>query len=162
MITQEEVRQLFAYKDGKLFWKVPRQAIRVGAEAGVSRGDNGYRIVTVNQKSYHAHRLIFLYHFGFLPPMIDHIDRNPRNNRIENLRAADSRQNQYNTKRHVKNTSGERNVCWHKRKNKWIVHMCVAGRHIHIGYFTTKKSAVVAARAARQTHHKNFTYNGKR
>ena len=31
MITQAEVKKLFAYKNGKLFWKVARQAIQVGA-----------------------------------------------------------------------------------------------------------------------------------
>jgi len=65
--------------------------------------------------------LIFLYHHGYLPKFVDHIDGNKKNNRIENLREATKSQNAMNQKVSTRNTSGIKGVMWHKRDKKWFV-----------------------------------------
>lgn len=85
-LTQECVRSLFDYRDGELYWKVSRgNGMKIGDLAGTVRTD-GYRSIQINGKLYLAHRLIFLYHYGYIPKEIDHIDSNPSNNNISNLR----------------------------------------------------------------------------
>ena len=154
-ITKEYLHSLFAYSDGKLYWKSPKQAIQVGDEAGCVRR-SGYVIITINQKSYQAHRLIYLMHYGDTPKMVDHIDNNPRNNRIENLRAATTHTNQYNTKLSERNTSGVKNVCWHKGKHRWMVKIKANGTFHYLGYYKDLESAKLKASEARQLLHKEF------
>lgn len=88
---------LFDYSEGKLYWKIsPSYNVKVGSEAGTTQ--NGYVSIVIDRKKYYAHRLIFLYHYGYLPKYIDHIDGNKSNNNLENLRASTVRQNRANVK----------------------------------------------------------------
>lgn len=53
--------------------------------------DDGYNrvLVQINKKSYALARVIYLAYHGEWPtPTVDHVDRNPMNNRISNLRPA--------------------------------------------------------------------------
>ena len=80
MITQKELQEIFTYKDGQLYWKTrPSNRVKIGSRAGRTRTD-GYGVVSVKGKRYYIHRLVYLYHHGVLPSIIDHIDRNPSNN----------------------------------------------------------------------------------
>ena len=65
-LTQKYVRSLFNYRDGELYWKVARQGRKLGVPAGGISLD-GYRVIRINGKLYRSHRLIFLYHHGYLP-----------------------------------------------------------------------------------------------
>lgn len=88
---------LFNYKDGNLYWSVNRlPAIKIGNKAGKLR--SGYIYIMVDGKSYPAHRLIYkMMHGNFNEAMlIDHIDGNTSNNKIQNLRLADKYQNMHN------------------------------------------------------------------
>ena len=92
-ITQEECHYLFFYDDleGLLRWKNPRAPwIKYGDVVGCTRSDR-YVVTRINKKTYLLHRLVYLYHHGYIPKLIDHIDQNPSNNRIENLRESESR-----------------------------------------------------------------------
>ena len=87
MLTQKEVCDYFDYVDGILYWKVQKaNAIKIGQAAGSLDERTGYYRIHINSKMYKTHRLIFLYHHGYLPNYVDHIDNNRTNNRIENLR----------------------------------------------------------------------------
>lgn len=70
--------------------------------------------------------------------IVDHINRDPSDNRKENLRITDYRGNGMNRK---DNSFG---VYWHKRNNKWIASIPDNGKRKHIGYFNTKEDAVKA------------------
>jgi hypothetical protein len=93
------LHELFLYKDGKLFWKKEPKSGRVkaGDRAG-SSGKNAYRTVGVDGKYYMEHRLIWRMHHpkGEMPFVLDHIDGDILNNRIENLRAVSQKENQQN------------------------------------------------------------------
>lgn len=77
----------------------------IGDEAG-SRNKKGYYILGFNNRLYFVHRIVFFLHYNNCPNIIDHIDNNPSNNKIENLRAANKSENQHNRKINKNNKSG--------------------------------------------------------
>lgn len=142
-MTQEEANELFHYKDGLLYWK--KKAWKTGPDltgriAGAING-NGYRHVMVNRKIILQHRIIFLMHKGYVPKMIDHIDRNRLNNKIDNLREATARQNQANRKIGKNNTTGFMGVSFSKENKKFVAGFRYNGKHINLGLFKTAEDA---------------------
>jgi hypothetical protein len=157
MITQTELKLLFDYVDGKLIAKTNSKTRKIG-QTFCSVTEKGYLRGSVNGKSYKAHRLIFLYYHGYMPLQIDHIDGNPANNKIENLREATSAQNNQNRK--VTSSSGIKGVVWHKQSKKWIASICVNRKSIHLGSFLSIEEAALVANRARQSAHGEF-YRGQ-
>ena len=145
----------FEYREGNLYWKVKRSRMKIGDLAGAI-DDKGYRVVSWNSKTYKVHRLIFIMFNGYLPKFIDHIDGNPANNRIENLRPATMRENLCNTRMRINNTSGVKGVSWHKPTNKWQVKLHIDGKATHIGLYDTVEQAKEIADATRLKHHGEF------
>lgn len=74
----------------------------------------------------------------------DHKDRNPFNNRKENLRAANCKENARNRTKHSNNTSGIIGVYWNNRDNLWIATIRVDWEKIYLGGFHNKNDAIVA------------------
>ena len=85
----EVLRNLFDYdpETGTLSWKSGRHA---GKPCGYLAGDyKGYLRVKIKQTHYRVHRIIWKHYYGEDIPegySIDHLDFDPQNNRIENLR----------------------------------------------------------------------------
>lgn len=67
--------------------------------------------------------------------VIDHINRNPLDNRKCNLRITDKYNNDLNRGLKSDNTSGITGVCWHKKLSKWRVRVNYLKKEINIGYF---------------------------
>ena len=96
----------------------------------------------IKGRSFLLHRLIYLFHHGTLPKMLDHEDRNKLNNRIENLRPCEYRgNNTVNSEIRSDNTSGYRGVAWHKASGKWNCSVSYKGKRYHIGLFTDRHEA---------------------
>jgi hypothetical protein len=159
MITQELTHRLFEYRDGELYWKVSVGSVKAGAKAGTLK-QPGYFKTRIDGKFYLNHRLIFLMHHGHLPEYLDHIDNNPSNNRIENLRAATLTENKYNSKLSKNNTSGVKGVSWYKAENNWRVKIYVNGKQKHFGYFEDLELADLVATMAREKYHGAFANHG--
>jgi len=150
MITQERVRELFHYKDGNLFWRVRRSNVRAGSMAGCPNG-NGYLHVQIDKKLYQAHRLIFLYHHGYIPENdIDHIDRNRSNNKIENLREVSRSCNMRNSTQQNSTSSGVKGLTWNKRDQKWKAYIVVNNISKYLGYYSDFTEAAAHRLAAEQ------------
>ena len=67
---------------------------------------------------------------------IDHVNRDIKDCRKENLRVITVKQNATNrTGRNRNNTSGYRNVCWDKKNDRWIVQLSVDGKNKCFGRF---------------------------
>lgn len=155
-LTQAQVKYLFEYKDGNLYWKNDVSTVKAGSKAGSING-NGYISIVYNHNRYQAHRLIYLFHYGFIPKFVDHIDGNRSNNFIENLRSATKSQNACNQKVSVKNTSGYKNVYWHKTYKKWRVSLVIKNKKIHIGTFMDLELAGLVSAMAREKYHGEFS-----
>lgn len=151
MTTQQRLKEIFSYDDGQL--------LRRGKAAG-SINKRGYRAIYVDGKIYKAHRLVFLYHHGFLPVQVDHIDGNKDNNRVENLRAATNSQNRMNCGAQQNNTSGHKNVYWDKSINKWTAKVRLHKKLYGFGKFDNLNDAITAAMTGRQKLHGQFAHNG--
>ena len=127
--------------DGKVFWTIyPRRAAWNGKEAGNFRVD-GYRKLKFCGKQYLAHRVAWLLHHGVWPiGDIDHIDGNPSNNKLENLRDVPHNINLQNRKSAtIKNKTGLLGVV--KRKNKYAAHIHKNGKQVYLGLFLTAELA---------------------
>ena len=158
MIAASDVLKNFEYKDGFLYWKTNRSGIQVGRQAGSMEKNKYYRI-KFNGKKYLTHRLIFSMHHGFMPKFIDHIDGNPKNNKIENLREATRIQNGQNKKVQKNNTSGIKNVTWEKSANKWRVRIAINGKIKSFGCYKNIEMAKFVATEARNKFFKEFANN---
>ena len=158
-LSKDLLHELFEYRDGFLFWKIARPHVKVGQKAG-QMGDRGYWRITINNRMYRSHRIIFLFHYGYLPTEIDHIDGDKQNNKIENLRPASRSQNLFNKGLSNKNTSGAKNVSWVKARNKWEVQMYVNKKKTFVGRFDDLEMAKAAAVAFRTKHHGEFANHG--
>lgn len=71
---------------------------------------------------------------------VDHIDRNPLNNRRENLRLADRSMNCQNRGMSSKNKSGVTGVC--KSGSGWVAQINDKGVRHYLGYFLDKEEAI--------------------
>lgn len=76
--------------------------------------------------------------------VVDHIDRNPLNNRKSNLRICTRAENNRNTNLKSSNKSGVIGVQWFARTNKWKACIGFNKKHIHLGYFINKDDAIMA------------------
>ena len=146
MLTQSLVKSLFDYEaDGFLIWKYDAtQSYRwncrhVGTVAGSKR--HTHVAISIGGVKYYAHRLIWLWHFGYLPEYIDHIDGNSLNNRIENLRECNMSQNQANA-----SIGNMRGIEAHGAK--WRARINVNGVRIELGSYETQAAAQDAYRDA--------------
>ena len=151
-ITQAKIRKLFDYRaDGTLIRRINGgKRTFAGDIAGTANPDGRLRI-QIDRKVYLNHRLIWLWHHGYLPEhALDHIDRNPGNNRIENLREVSLSCNQRNTDNRADNISGVKGVCWSKSRQKWHVQIGVSRKVINLGYYTNFLEAVCHRLAAEQ------------
>jgi hypothetical protein len=112
--------------------------------AGCTRDDK-YRMIRVNCERYYAHRLAWLLHYGAWPENeIDHINNDPADNKIENLREATHAQNQRNMSSHKDSSSKYLGVSWDKKANKWQAKIQVDGTQYYLGYFTIEEDAARA------------------
>lgn len=121
MITKAELQGFMTYDSttGTFTWAVNRGSVRIGDPVGTEDRE-GYRRVRIAGKHYYEHRLVWLWHHGRFPRILDHIDRDRSNNRIENLRECHESQNAANTGPHSHNTSGYRGVYFDIDRMKWI------------------------------------------
>jgi hypothetical protein len=157
-LTQEYLKSILYYdvKTGLFTWLTNKaRSIKVGDIAG-SPHIRGYTAITINGKLYLAHRLAWLYVYGNMPNVIDHVDRNTTNNKIENLRDCSNSQNGFNKAIAKNNKSGFKNVCWDKFLNKWKVQLKVNNKHHHIGVFDNLEFAGLVALEARNKYHKEY------
>jgi len=142
-LTQKVVREIFNYKNGRLFWKkiqTPNQ-VKVGDRAGWLE-NHGYRRVLIYGKCYLEHHIIFLWHHGYLPNKVDHINRR-KNNHIDNLREATQSQNMMNTTKRKNTTSQYKGVYYNKGRARWVASITLNGKLKHLGYFLTEAEAAL-------------------
>mgnify|MGYP000574837211 CR=1 FL=1 len=160
-LTVDLLNELFTYdkETGKLYWKAARRGVTVGKEAGHDNG-KGYLRVRINRKLYVVHRIIFLMHKGYYPALLDHIDGNTHNNKIENLRPASKSQNQHNSKTYKNNTTGYKGVSYNKQSKKFSATIALNYKPIWLGYHNTPEEADAVVRAAREELHGNFANHG--
>ncbi len=155
MTTQQRLHDLFLYQDGNLVRKITVARAKAGSIAG-SPQNKGYIQVYVDGKNCLLHRLVFLFHHGYMPKMIDHINGNRLDSRIENLREATSSQNQQNRKIQRNNLSGFKGAVYHPQKMKWQGRIQVNKKKFSLGYYNLAEEAHEAYKKAATTFFGEF------
>lgn len=138
-----DYKNLFNYEDGNLYWiDSPNSLVSAGSKAGTLRND-GYIGIFIKGNYYFAHRIIWEMHNGQIPEgmVIDHIDANRSNNKVENLRVCTFQQNHFNRGKQSNNKSGFKGVSWNKQKQKWVAQIKIEGRNKFLGFFTDPEKA---------------------
>lgn len=153
MITHKEALEVYEYKDGNLYWKVARPSCGLGKRVG-SPNKKGYIRTRYKGEYLYLHRLIFLYHHGYMPKQVDHINGNKADNRIENLRESSQSQNMWNRKTNKNSKTGIKGVT--PFRNKFRARVTANYKPHTIGYFDTIEEAKRAIENYRNQLHKEF------
>lgn len=158
-ISIARLRQLFTVNpDGLLIWRVAHGSVKVGDEAGRAT-PRGYRRVSVANKEYQVHRIVFAMTHGRWPTdQIDHINGVKNDNRPCNLREATNTQNKINIPVQANNKVGMKGVCRHSRGRKYMAQITIDGKHKYLGLFQTAEAASAAYQAAATKHYGEFAY----
>ena len=104
-------------------------------------------IFGLDDQERRLHRLIMKTKRG---QEVDHIDGDPLNNLISNLRIVTRAQNQQNRKLHKNNTSGFKGVV--KTPFGWRAQLRINGKLKYFGHYTTKEVAALAYNEASKNH----------
>ena len=120
------------------------------------RGKISHQIVRIDKHSFMAHRVIWALVHGALSKdlTIDHIDGNPQNNKLENLRAVPMWTNAENKRTvRVDSESGVQGVHHEKGRNNYRASIRVRGRAIQLGRWDTPEEAAAAYLTAKRLLH---------
>lgn len=151
MITQKYLRSILDYNpETGVFTRKRRDDVRpewntrwAGKVAG-NKHNQGYIELSINNKKYLAHRVAFVFTYGYWPNEVDHINGVRDDNRIINLREVTSSENKKNMKRAKNNTSGRTGVHYDKINKKWRASAWCNNKEYFAGRFKTKDEAINA------------------
>lgn len=147
-------------QSGEFRWLKTKGRCRAGAVAGTV-GKNGYRYIGFQGRTYLAHRLAWVFHFGVAPPKeLDHANRNRLDNSIANLRPASRSQNAGNSGISRQSSTGYRGVSLDKRRGRWAAYIWRENRKRNLGYHSSPELAALAYNQAAKEHFGEFaTFN---
>ena len=175
-LTAEIARELLTYNPdtGKLYWKERSEKkyyknYKISMKKWNLRwaGKEAFTTISYREtgkigglhggffnKDFRAHRIAWLIYYGEWPKnQIDHINQDPTDNRIENLRDVTQLENLKNQALRSNNKSGYIGVHFEKSKQKYRVRVQINNSKKHIGYYNTIEEAVAARAVA------NINYN---
>jgi hypothetical protein len=127
------------------------KSLKLGKERVLKPGvtTTGYLTVALcidnKQKTFKVHQLVTIAFLGHKPngyeTVVNHIDNNPLNNRLDNLELVSNR---YNSSCHKTDVG----IYWNKKANKWRSSIKIAGKTINLGNFINKQDALDAYQKA--------------
>jgi hypothetical protein len=149
--------KVFVYRAGNLYWNLRKRGVTKGSCA-MQDNKGHYFEITYNHKRQRAHRVIWEMHYGPIPKgmQIDHMDGNPRNNYLSNLRLVTRFGNNQNKSKQKNNTSGVPGVSWSKAASKWMSVIMHNRKLIYLGIYENKDDAIKARYAAEDKYHGNY------
>lgn len=160
MLTQAGLKELLTYNPatGEFRWvKSTSNRALAGAFAGGDNG-NGYLRVHIDGRKYFHHRLAWLWVHGSIPSdhELDHIDGNPKNNAIINLRVVTRSENEMNKCVRRDNATGATGIYRKGRAGKFVAEITAAGRRYRLGPFSDFTAALAARREVQAILHGEF------
>lgn len=145
-------KEHFTYKDGKLYWThtSPNGACQPGKLAGYRERHHNRWVVGLHGKAYKRARIVWEMHHGEIPSgcVIDHINRNREDDRIDNLRAVPVTLNNRNKTIDKRNSSGVPGVTYDAGRKRWAAYVNRDGKQVRLGRFPSLEEAAAARAAA--------------
>jgi HNH endonuclease len=150
------INECLSYNEltGALFWlKRPRVHFETargwnifntryaGKEAFTYVDKNGYKCGSLDGITYFAFRIIWKIKTGTDPDTVDHVDRNPTNDRWVNLRSANHSNNRINSVM-------SKGIIFEQRLNKWRAYIRVNYKLVHLGVHVKEADAKLARKLA--------------
>ncbi len=142
----EKAHEYLSYEGetGYLFWKKRpgHNHVKIGDSAHTL--SHGRISIGFANERHFAHRIIFLMAHGYCPKVIDHIDLNPLNNRLDNLRAATHTLNNANMPKRKNTSSKYKGVNFHKHHGTWQAQIRKDGKYTALGSYKLEIEAAAA------------------
>jgi len=157
----------FTYCDGEIYWKNrPRNEFMTdrshsatnsnfegklaGSIVSSKHSVTKYRQVVVKGCTEKCHRIIWEMHHGKIAKgmIIDHVDGNGLNNKIENLRLVNASDSARNSPLPKHSSTGVIGVGWHGAAKKWQARIYENGKRIDLGRFENINDAIKARKQA--------------
>ena len=116
--------------------------------------NNGYLMVKPNGKPKRIHQLVAIAFLNHTPDgthkiVVDHIDNDRLNNRVDNLQLISNRENSSKDRKGY--FSKYVGVSWYKRDRKWVARIRVNGENKNLGHFTNEIEAAESYQTALKT-----------
>ena len=126
----EEINKFVSYKVGFLY------SNKTGLKLD-SKTKRGYYYVYIAGRQYLTHRIVWKI-FNKTDPngLVDHIDQNPLNNKIENLRVVNDSLNKLN--------NSKNGFYFNKNSGKYMARITLDSEEIYLGLFNTPEEASAA------------------
>lgn len=145
--SQEELKELFDYRDGSLYWRQKTSGRRdISIPAGTTSKSTGYHTIHINGGLYKRNRLTWIWHNGAIPDemLVDHINDKKADDRIENLQLLSHADN-------LRKGKSFKGVTWNKQHQAFRAygrqHIDKGnGGQVHLGYHKTESEALEAVR----------------
>ena len=151
----------FIYCDGEIYWKErPRDEFMsdkshaatnsnfsgklAGSIVSSEHSVTSYRQLVLNGSTHKCHRVIWEMHKGSIPAglIVDHIDGNGLNNRIENLRLVNASDSARNCPLPKHSSTGVIGVGWHSAAKRWQARIYDQGKRIDLGRYEKIEDAI--------------------
>jgi len=142
--STETLKEYFCYNPstgGLIKVKKSSNMCKLGSAVG-SLHNSGYLIVTLKGKAMLVHRVCYKIYHGVEPEIVDHINGDKTDNRIENLRSvtySDNNKNRLRSKGYVRLKSGT-----------FRASIFLDGKNQDVGYYQTEDEARVASKNKRR------------
>jgi hypothetical protein len=153
----QAIIESWCLKDGAIVWKKGRRVdCVVGFTARKSGHKNVYLKIDGKLRGFVYARVVWLLHYGQWPQHeVDHIDCDPQNDKIENLREATRFENCQNT-RFGRTRKQFKGTYQDKRNGKWNCQVQAFGK-VHGKYgFSTQQEAYEARQTLANELHGTF------
>lgn len=115
---------------------------------------NGYPSARINKSLVYLHRYLMQPRDG---QVVDHINGNKLDNRVENLRVCSVKDNSRN-RSGVKTRSGHKGIIWDKFNKKWLAAITVDRKYHNLGRFLEKEQAIEAYNRAAVKYFGEFAW----
>ncbi|WP_432481699.1 HNH endonuclease signature motif containing protein [Moraxella sp. ZY200743] len=147
-LTHDTLTQTLYYDPatGHFTWRIkPSKNIHAGVRAGRVDSSTGYRYINIQGKRYAEHRLAWFYIHGTPPKhLIDHINHDRADNRINNLRQVTVSENARNRAKNTQSRTQEVGIWYNKRTRKYVAQIRLNGRKVFQKSFDDIDDAIIA------------------
>lgn len=149
MIWRERPNEMFASTSSAKSWNIRYSGVLAGNETVTGKAGIHYIIIRLFGRNYRAHRIAWAHWYGYFPVgLIDRIDGDGTNNRINNLRYVSNGENCRNSRLYRRNTSGICGVSFSGNTSKWRASIQKDGQRDSLGSFDSLFEAACARKSA--------------